>query len=559
MPDMPQIENLTAQDFQQLLESSDVLRPAELQMAAAMVSETSSAKMLARRLVAKGLLTRWQAGQLLAGWTKLRLGNYRLCQQIGRGAFGRVFLAEHLQLRREVAIKTLSRRYTQRPEVVQQFLDEARQVAALDHRNLVHVLDIDAASDQYYMVMEYVVGQDLRRLVESAGPLDTLRAVSYLMQAAEGLSSAHRAGIAHRDVGPANLMVDEKDVIKVLGLGVGHLTRAPQTRSPDLRVADPAIGEPKSDEVVERTGDYRAPEQRCGDAVGDVRSDVYSLGLTALYLLTGCEPGPEPDRPDPDPSALLADVAEPVAKVITQMIQPDPAQRLPDMSAVSAALRAWADQQQRPTPAAVKTDAAGVTATAATVGVGTAPADPEAQAPSDSMPAVGHRRWLMAASAAVVVVALCSVAATVAYWAGRDAMTPERQQQQVAQQDPPRKSAPQRPKIERRQRAPASAAHQSALPQAGQDEPPAGMEAEGSTPPGQPSAEATEPGEPEKKTSEGKKAAEAKKASDRKQPDAEKKSAADTRATHRRPSGPLWRAIRLHHGPTPSNCRNWRH
>ena len=158
--------------------------------------------MLARRLAAKGLLTRWQVSQLLRGRETLRFGNYKLCEEIGRGPYGRVFLAEHIQLHRAVTIKILTRRLTRDKTVLDRFLEEAGRAARLSHPNVAHVLDIDSARDRYYMVMEYVPGEDLERLIQRNGRLSPAAVSDYLLQAARGIHSAHQAGVVHGDLSP---------------------------------------------------------------------------------------------------------------------------------------------------------------------------------------------------------------------------------------------------------------------------------------------------------------------------------------------------------------------
>ncbi len=335
------VEVKTPSEFLQLLEESRILDADQLRVVRDMLPETPTSRMLARRLVAKGLLTRWQAGQLLVGWSKLRLGNHRLRGQIGRGEYGRVFLAEHIQLKREVAIKTLSRRFTQRREIVDRFLEDARQVAALDHRNLVHVLDIDSDDDQYFMVMEYVTGRDLRRRVAENGPLPCWEAAGYLAQAADGLAHAHALGVIHRDLRPENLMLDDKGVIKILGLGVGRL--AANSRS----LTDPGTPDGGSGDGV---FDYRSPEQCRGEIQGDVRSDIFSLGAIAHFLLTG-RPPRQASADDGQGRVTLAEEVDlahlqpgmppSLAAIVARMLAVDPAYRFDSARVVSQACREW--------------------------------------------------------------------------------------------------------------------------------------------------------------------------------------------------------------------------
>ena len=342
-------EVATAAELMKLLEESGILKPAELRKAADVAAETNSCRLLARRLVALKIITRWQAGQLLVGWTKLRLGKYLLRSQIGRGHFGRVFLAEHTQLEREVAIKTLSRRFTQYPEIVERFLADAREVAALDHRNIVHVFDVDSDDDQFYMVMEYVRGCDLRRRVEQTGPLAIEVAANCLGQAAAGLAHAHQRRVIHRDLQPANLMIDDRGAVKIVGWGIGRL--AGLRRNLDTRVQD----QPDSS-----NSGYVAPEQLEDNDRSDARSDIDALGCTAYYLLTGQTPPPansqQAVRPassavtSTDIAELRSDIPDDFATVIRRMMACDPADRYASAADVMQALQPWAQNQLEAVP-----------------------------------------------------------------------------------------------------------------------------------------------------------------------------------------------------------------
>ena len=154
-------------------------------------------------LLEAGLVNKWQALQLLAGRFALTLGKYKLLDQIAAGEAERVYLAEHTSLGRQVALKTLSRRQTtEHPELVQQLIQDARKLAALDHRNLVHVYDVDSADDRFFVVFEHVTGCTLHEIVDRDGPLPLQQAAQYAAQAASGIAIAHAQNLVHGALRP---------------------------------------------------------------------------------------------------------------------------------------------------------------------------------------------------------------------------------------------------------------------------------------------------------------------------------------------------------------------
>ncbi|NQT13629.1 MAG: serine/threonine protein kinase, partial [Planctomycetes bacterium] len=179
--------------------------------------------LVGRRLVEAGLLSGWQCEKLLEGRHKgFFVGKYKLLDHLGTGGMSSVYLAEHLLMQRRVAIKVLPRAKVQDASYLARFHREAQAVAALDHRNIVRAYDVDNDGDVHYLVMEYVEGRDLLVVVRERGPLDYALAADYIRQAANGLDHAHEAGLIHRDVKPANLLIDQKDVVKVLDLGLAR-------------------------------------------------------------------------------------------------------------------------------------------------------------------------------------------------------------------------------------------------------------------------------------------------------------------------------------------------
>ena len=242
----------------------------------------SDPTILAERFIAAQLVTQWQMEQLLRGkYRGFRLGKYTLKGHLGTGGMSSVYLSEHPIMRRPVAIKVLPKSRVTKSSYLERFELEARAVAALDHPNIVRAYDIDNEGDTHYIVMEYVEGRDLQRLVEQDGPLGFERAADYIAQAATGLEHAHEAGVVHRDIKPANCLVDTTGTVKVLDMGLAKFAQDEQSLS--------AI---HKDNVV-GTADYLAPEQAINSSKVDSRADIYGLGGTLYFLLTGHPPFPD--------------------------------------------------------------------------------------------------------------------------------------------------------------------------------------------------------------------------------------------------------------------------
>jgi eukaryotic-like serine/threonine-protein kinase len=232
----------------------------------------------ATRLIQAGILTPFQARLILQGKHRgFRLGPYRILNQIGAGGMGQVFLAEHSQLRRRVAIKVLPAKQALGPPNVDRFYREARAAAALDHPNIVHAYDVACDKGTHFLVLEYIDGDTLDRRLAVTGQLPVGEAVSYGVQAAAGLQHAHEKGVAHRDIKPANLLVGRDGIVKILDLGLAHFFEDSGTR----------LGR---DGGVMGTTDYCAPEQLSDSASADHRADIYNLGATLYHLLTGQPP-----------------------------------------------------------------------------------------------------------------------------------------------------------------------------------------------------------------------------------------------------------------------------
>jgi serine/threonine protein kinase len=296
---------------------------------------------LAERLIEANLITRWQADKLLAGKHKgFRLGKYKLLGQIGKGGMSSVYLAEHELMRRRVAIKVLPQNRVNDSSYLERFRLEARAVAKLDDPNIVRAYDIDNEGNIHYIVMEYVDGQDLHQTVAAQGPLDYDTAADYIAQVANGLQHAHEMGLVHRDIKPANCLVDKHSVVKLLDLGLAKLTEDDQA---SLTMAN--------EENVLGTADYLAPEQALNSHQADSRSDIYSLGCTLYFLLTGSPPFPEGSiserllkhqtaRPESIFKAR-ADAPPSLVEICEVMMSKKPDDRFQTAGDVAANLKSW--------------------------------------------------------------------------------------------------------------------------------------------------------------------------------------------------------------------------
>ena len=201
------------------------------------------------------------------------IGPYKVLEVLGAGSAGIVYLCDHGQMRRRVAVKVLQGEKARDRKSLERFYREARAAATLDHPNIVRAFDVGQGERFHYLVMEYVDGLNLRQIVKNDGPLSATLAADYLRQAALGLRHAHESGLVHRDLKPTNLMVGRDGVVKILDLGLA------------LFFEDE--GDILTQGAVAGNADFIAPEQAVDSHSVDVRADIYSLGATFWYCLTG--------------------------------------------------------------------------------------------------------------------------------------------------------------------------------------------------------------------------------------------------------------------------------
>jgi tRNA A-37 threonylcarbamoyl transferase component Bud32 len=341
--------------FLKSLVDSDLMTAAEASQAVTKVPnrKRNDPRELAQELVKQQKLTKYQAAMLLQGKSKgLVLGNYIVLGELGRGGMGQVFKAQDRGRKSLVALKVLAPSVTANQTALKRFRREARAAAKLHHPNIIGALDAGEAHGVHFFVMEYVQGCDLARHVQEHGPLPLAQALDVVLQAAHGLEHAHAAGIIHRDIKPSNLLVagegwrvTGKDnratsdappaTVKILDMGLARMHKAGQSSG----------NETCADELTKTgslmgTCDFMAPEQALNAKMADHRADIYSLGCTLYFLVTG--------KPMYDGETAMAKVfahreiaipalpgaSRALQAVFQRMVAKQPEDRYPSMSAL---------------------------------------------------------------------------------------------------------------------------------------------------------------------------------------------------------------------------------
>ena len=293
-------------------------------------------------MVEANLLTAFQAEQLRNGrYQGFRLGNYRIRDRIGSGGMGQVFLAEKDNTGMWVAIKVLRQQAYKAPMAFERFAREATISARLAHPNIVRVFDFHAGSQPPYIVMEYVDGISLQAAVAQTGPVAWGEAAHIGQQVALGLQHAHEAGLVHRDIKPANLLVDRHGGVKILDLGIVRVE------------GGESITQMVDERLILGTIEYLSPEQAVDSHHVDIRADLYSLGATLYFLLSGRPPFAEGSTRakllrlhSVAPESIRThcpEIPDGLAAIVHRLLAKAPDDRYPTPRAAAAALAAWVD------------------------------------------------------------------------------------------------------------------------------------------------------------------------------------------------------------------------
>ncbi len=348
----------------------------------------TGADALLTRLVSDGLITEYQAEKFLNGQSgDIYFGDYVVIDKLGQGGMGTVLLAKHRRMDRQVAIKVLPVTALDSEAAVARFYQEVKVAAKLTHPNIVHAYDAGEHHGFHYLVMEYVPGHDLARVLAELGPIPPMLAIDYVAQAAAGLEYAHRKGVVHRDIKPSNLLLDDEGIIKVLDMGLARIGGSiGHEESAHLTTTGQMMG----------TVEYMSPEQAEDTRMADARSDIYSLGCTLYRLITGQGPFSRDtvvktilahrDSPIPMIDRGVPEDAT-INQLFQKMVAKDPGDRFQTTVQLQEALRQIADgelmAENPPVAAPMQHD------TAIVFHVGTNPGEidsiPEAIIPTDSL------------------------------------------------------------------------------------------------------------------------------------------------------------------------------
>jgi len=341
---------LTANSFLQMLSRSGLLTDDQMRTVEQQFAEATgliTARQICDSLIAQGLITSWHAEKLLqAKFRGFFLGPYKLLSRVARGGMSTIYSARHNQSGDIHALKVLPLTRTNQASYLPRFQREAAMTQRLQHPNIVRVFgifsDSDGQDDVHFMAMEMLEGRDLFEIVNSDGPLPCKLAAEYIRQAASALEYAHNAGLVHRDIKPGNLFLSVDGTIRILDLGLAQDFDSEENLTRDFN------------ERVLGTADYLAPEQAADSHTADGRADIYSLGCSLYFLLTGQPPFTggtliqrllaHQKKTPPPISQFRNDVPEELTSLLSDMMMKDRNQRISSAAEVADRLSQFLDR-----------------------------------------------------------------------------------------------------------------------------------------------------------------------------------------------------------------------
>lgn len=336
---------VSVEQYQDLLRRSGLIEPPRLDQVLDEIQQehggrVTDSKILGEALVQAKVITAWQHEKLMRGRCKgFFMGRYKLLRHIAKGGMSDVLLAQDTEKKRIVALKVFPPQFLEKGSYFARFKREARTQHDCNHPNIVKAYEFGQEGKLFYMTLEYIDGPDFVRLVEQQGPLPVRQAAEYIRQACVALAYAHARNMIHRDIKPGNLMLNRQGQVKLLDLGLARV----EDENGSLTV--------KHNENSLGTADYISPEQSLDSHNVDGRTDIYSLGGTFFFLLTGRPPYNEGtpvqrmmahmNAPPPVVSDIRDDVPEFIVNLIRSMMAKKAKDRPPSMAAVHNALANW--------------------------------------------------------------------------------------------------------------------------------------------------------------------------------------------------------------------------